>query len=77
MMKIFGWCRLMRFGSRYNGDLAKSYQSPDISPHFVGEWKDFFGLKLHLPLDAHFYQKIIELIKHYLYQTKDYQSRNY
>lgn len=30
---------------------------------FVGEWKDFFGLTVHLPLDAHFYQKIIELIK--------------
>lgn len=30
---------------------------------FVGEWKDFFGLSIHLPLDAHFYQKIFELIK--------------
>lgn len=30
---------------------------------FVGEWKDFFGLAIHLPLDAHFYQKIFELIK--------------
>ncbi|CAN5295963.1 sulfate permease [soil metagenome] len=30
---------------------------------FVGEWKDFFGLTVHLPLDAHFYQKIIELLK--------------
>lgn len=30
---------------------------------FVGEWKDFFGLSIHLPLDIHFYQKIIELIK--------------
>lgn len=25
---------------------------------FVGEWKDFFGLSVSLPLDAHFYQKI-------------------
>lgn len=25
---------------------------------FVGEWKDFFGLSVHLPLDAHFYQKL-------------------
>ena len=25
---------------------------------FVGEWKDFFGLSVHLPLDAHFYQKV-------------------
>lgn len=25
---------------------------------FVGEWKDFFGLSVHLPLDASFYQKI-------------------
>lgn len=30
---------------------------------FVGEWKDFFGLTTQLPLDAHFYQKIIALIK--------------
>ena len=30
---------------------------------FVGEWKDFFGLSVHLPLDAHFYDKIIALIK--------------
>lgn len=30
---------------------------------FVGEWKDFFGLSIHLPLDAHFHQKITELIK--------------
>ncbi|MDI1351471.1 MAG: SulP family inorganic anion transporter [bacterium] len=30
---------------------------------FVGEWKDFFGLTVHLPLDAHFYQKIIALIQ--------------
>lgn len=30
---------------------------------FVGEWKDFFGLTTHLSLDAHFYQKIMELLK--------------
>lgn len=30
---------------------------------FVGEWKDFFGLPLHLPLDASFYQKITSLLK--------------
>lgn len=29
---------------------------------FVGEWKDFFGLPIHIPLDAHFYQKISLLI---------------
>lgn len=28
---------------------------------FVGEWKDFFGLSVHVPLDAHFYQKVILL----------------
>ncbi len=28
---------------------------------FVGEWKDFFGLSVHIPLDAHFYQKIMLL----------------
>lgn len=30
---------------------------------FVGEWKDFFGLPVTLPLDMHFYQKCIVLIK--------------
>ncbi len=28
---------------------------------FVGEWKDFFGLSVHIPLNAVFYQKIILL----------------
>ncbi|MGE3920858.1 MAG: SulP family inorganic anion transporter [Gammaproteobacteria bacterium] len=30
---------------------------------FVGEWKDFLGLNVHLPVDSHFYQKLFELIK--------------
>lgn len=30
---------------------------------FVGEWKDFFGLTVHIPLDAHFYQKLFSLIQ--------------
>lgn len=30
---------------------------------FVGEWKDFFGLPVHLALNAHLYQKLIALIK--------------
>jgi len=30
---------------------------------FVGEWKDFFGLTVHLPLDAYFHQKIIGLVE--------------
>lgn len=30
---------------------------------FVGEWKDFFGLPVHLPLDAPFYQKLGHLIQ--------------
>lgn len=29
---------------------------------FVGEWRDFFGLSVILPLDAPFYQKIYKLI---------------
>jgi len=29
---------------------------------FVSEWKDFFGLNIHLPLEAHFHQKVIALI---------------
>lgn len=30
---------------------------------FVGEWKDFFGLTVTFPLDAHFYQKLSALIQ--------------
>lgn len=30
---------------------------------FVGEWKDFFGLTTHLPLDMPFYQKFFSLLK--------------
>lgn len=30
---------------------------------FVNEWKDFFGLSIHLPLDAKFHLKLIALIK--------------
>lgn len=30
---------------------------------FVGEWKDFLGLPVHLPIDAHFYQKITILVQ--------------
>lgn len=29
---------------------------------FIGEWKDFFGLTLHIPIDAHFYTKFISLL---------------
>lgn len=30
---------------------------------FVGEWKDFLGLPVSIPLDAHFHQKILLLIQ--------------
>lgn len=30
---------------------------------FVSEWKDFFGLSLHLPLDAKFHTKLLTLIE--------------
>jgi len=30
---------------------------------FVGEWKDFFGLSLHLPLEVAFHTKILALIR--------------
>lgn len=30
---------------------------------FVGEWKDFLGLTLHLPLDSPFYVKLLTLIQ--------------
>lgn len=30
---------------------------------FVGEWKDFFGLKVHIPLNYHFHEKIWSLIQ--------------
>lgn len=29
---------------------------------FVGEWKDFFGLPMQLPLNAHFHQKLIAMV---------------
>lgn len=32
---------------------------------FVGEWKDFFGLPIHLSLDAPFYLKLFSLIKNF------------
>jgi len=30
---------------------------------FIGEWKDFFGLSVHLPLNAHFHMKLSGLIQ--------------
>lgn len=30
---------------------------------FIGEWKDFFGLPIHVPLNAHFYIKLLALIR--------------
>ena len=30
---------------------------------FVGEWKDFFGLSVTIPLDAHFHQKLLALLE--------------
>ena len=30
---------------------------------FVGQWKDFFGLSLSLPINANFYQKLFTLLK--------------
>lgn len=30
---------------------------------FVGEWKDFFGLPVHVPLNAHFYLKLLALMR--------------
>lgn len=32
---------------------------------FFGEWKDFFGLNVSLPLDAHFHQKFLILVQHF------------
>lgn len=29
---------------------------------FVGEWKDFFGLPIHLPIDGYFHHKLLALI---------------
>ena len=29
---------------------------------FVGEWEDFFGLPVNIPLDAHFHQKLLSLL---------------
>lgn len=39
---------------------------------FVGEWKDFFGLPTHIPVNAHFYQKLFSLtqaLPHLNYHT--------
>lgn len=30
---------------------------------FINEWKDFFGLSVHLPFDAHFHEKLWLLVK--------------
>lgn len=30
---------------------------------FVGQWKDFFGLNVHYPLNAHFHEKLFALIQ--------------
>lgn len=30
---------------------------------FVSEWKDFFGLSVHNPLDAHFHEKVLHLLQ--------------
>lgn len=30
---------------------------------FVGEWKDFFGLKVQIPLSAHFHTKLLALVQ--------------
>jgi SulP family sulfate permease len=30
---------------------------------FVGEWKDFLGLNIHLPINAHFYEKLFFLLQ--------------
>lgn len=30
---------------------------------FVGEWKDFFGLSVNVPINAHFYVKLLALMK--------------
>lgn len=30
---------------------------------FIGEWKDFFGLDIHIPLNAHFHIKLLALLK--------------
>ncbi|OGZ62870.1 MAG: sodium-independent anion transporter, partial [Candidatus Spechtbacteria bacterium RIFCSPLOWO2_02_FULL_38_8] len=38
---------------------------------FVGEWKDFFGLSVHIPLDAPFYQKLLLLSRALLHLNTD------
>ncbi|MDR3492113.1 MAG: SulP family inorganic anion transporter [Gammaproteobacteria bacterium] len=30
---------------------------------FVGEWKDFFGVTIHTPLNAHFHVKLLDLVQ--------------
>lgn len=63
ILLFMGWLRL--------GSVIKFIPDPVIVGFtsgigviiFVGEWKDFFGLNVHLPLDAAFYQKFLSLLK--------------
>ncbi len=63
MLLFMGWLKL--------GSIIKFIPDPVIIGFtagigviiFVGEWKNFFGLNVHLPLTAHFHEKLWLLIK--------------
>ena len=59
MMGIFRLCNLIKFISE---SVIVGFTAGIGVIIFVGEWKDFLGLPVHLPIDAHFYQKITLLI---------------
>lgn len=68
---LMAGCILLLMGVAKLGNVIKFIPDPVIVGFtagigiiiFVGEWKDFFGLSVHLPLDAHFYQKLWILIQ--------------
>jgi len=68
---LLAGCILVLMGMSRLGNVIKFIPDPVIVGFtsgigviiFVGEWKDFFGLPINLPLDAHFYLKIFALLK--------------
>lgn len=64
---LLAGCMLILMGVMRLGTIIKFIPDPVIVGFtagigfiiFVGEWKDFFGLQIHLPLNAHFHQKLL------------------
>lgn len=64
---LLAGCMLVFMGMIKLGSLIKFIPDPVVVGFtagigviiFVGEWKDFFGLPLHIPLNAHFHEKVM------------------